>query len=102
MFGGRQHKERRNKGALQSSCDLGRQFIHGYVKTAGSSKSSIKNERGVGVAPPRQFLCSVTPPLTLVMLMGGPPSPTRPRNWPCFTSPMMVIGRSDLMPPLML
>ena len=23
MFGGRQHKERRNKGALQSYCDLG-------------------------------------------------------------------------------
>src|SRR5262245_5187556 len=105
MYGGGQHKERWNKGALQASCkfgQLGRQFIHGYVKTAESQKSSRKNESSGAVAAPGQFLCSVTPPLTLVMLMGGPPSPTRPRTWPCFTSRMSVIGRSDLMPPLML
>src|SRR5215510_3566496 len=59
MYGGGQHKERWNKGALQASCkfgQLGRQFIHGYVKTAESQKSSRKNESSGAVAAPGQFL----------------------------------------------
>jgi hypothetical protein len=42
IYRGGHHKERWNKGALQSSCNPRRQLIHSYLKTAGSSKSSRK------------------------------------------------------------
>src|SRR5262249_39651494 len=109
MYQGGQYKERRNKGALHPTCNrlaigganLFAASFRSYLKTALVSKSSRKKMSGTVVASALcQFLCSVTPPLTLVMVIGGPPSPTRPRNWPCFTSPTTVIGRSELTPPL--
>jgi hypothetical protein len=42
IYRGGHHKERWNKGALQSSSNPRRQLIHSYLKTAGSSKSSRK------------------------------------------------------------
>src|SRR5262245_26864971 len=49
-----------------------------------------------------QFLRRVTPPLTLLILICGPPSPMRPRNSFCFSSPIRAIGRSESTLPLTL